>query len=64
MKIRKFLSVISVMVMSAAVMAGCGNSSSGSSTVKVTDAVNETTTKQVTENGTDTAQETVLDSVN
>lgn len=57
MKIRKFLSVISVMVMSAAVMAGCGNSSSGSSTVKVTDAVNETTTKQVTENGTDTAQE-------
>ena len=64
MKIRKFLSVISVMVMSAAVMAGCGNSSSGSSTVKVTDAVNETTTKQVTENGTDTAQETVQDSDN
>ena len=64
MKIRKFLSVISVMVMSAAVMAGCGNSSSGSSTVKVTDAVNETTTKQVTENGTDTAQETVQESVN
>ena len=64
MKIRKFLSVISVMVMSAAVMAGCGNSSSGSSTVKVTDAVNETTTKQVTENGTDTAQETVQESDN
>lgn len=64
MKIRKFLSVISVMVMSAAVMAGCGNSSSGSSTVKVTEAVNETTTKQVTENGTDTAQETVQESDN
>ena len=64
MKIRKFLSVISVMVMSAAVMAGCGNSSSGSSTVKVTDAVNETTTKQVTENGTNTAQETVQESDN
>ena len=64
MKIRKFLSVISVMVMSAAVMAGCGNSSSGSSTVKVTEAVNETTTKQVTENVTDTAQETVQESDN